>query len=264
MNYQRAIKYVAAAGDDLDKLRLHYTLTRQPATDDETYTLFMDQRDDGGFAPAWATDYSSLDATCFRLAKAEQVGVWGRHAAVARAVAFIADKQHLAGEWEENTSVAAIAPPWVMPGDKDAMNYLTANCTFWLNHYGQDNDTLTKAQFGSDYLKLRLNDDGNLPGFSQTRWLAIATWQRLGVTDLVQRLAPHLGDEIPAMKAEDLTWMLVALGMGGVPANHALMYAGIVRLEKLQHPNGYWQDGNGPSVHITLEALRAMRFCRRF
>jgi hypothetical protein len=56
------------------------------------------------------------DATCSRLAQAEQLGITSTNAAVLRAIDFLAGRQFPDGRWEEEEQVADLAPVWAKPG----------------------------------------------------------------------------------------------------------------------------------------------------
>src|SRR5690242_7232700 len=128
----RAIAFVQTHGNASERSRLRFLLEDTRPTKEEEAVILAGQRPDGGWAPFWAADYSSIDATCFRLAQAEQGGIAPEHEAIQRAVRFLRDRQRTNGSWEEAAAMADVAPPWAMPGDFAARLYLTANCAYWL------------------------------------------------------------------------------------------------------------------------------------
>src|SRR5579884_3290680 len=144
-NRERAIAFVQARGDARELARLRYLLAGAPAPPDVVADLTAGQRPDGGWPPFWAPDASSLDATCFHLAQAEQLGVPTEHPPVARAVDFLRGCQDAAGAWEEDAALREVAPPWARPGDPAAQLYLTANCGFWVAVSGEDPDAAGRA-----------------------------------------------------------------------------------------------------------------------
>ena len=263
MNAQRAITFVNTHGNPTEKARLRFVWNGTPAEDAIIVKLFEGQRADGGFAPPWANDYSSLDATCFRIAQADQMGVSASHPNLKFAFSFLLERQNKTGSWEEDASVAGLAPPWAMPGDKAAHLYLTANCGFWV---AQFKVAQAAAELASSYLKLRLTEGSELPSFLQTHWLAGALWTKLGEPEFVTRMIRYLGDRIDKMDVSELAWMIGAFGLAGLPANHALMYSAAIRLNKMQDPTGPWRGQEGDKnndVHVTIEAVRALKMCNR-
>ncbi|OGO36286.1 MAG: hypothetical protein A2W35_17990 [Chloroflexi bacterium RBG_16_57_11] len=69
MNPERAIQFVRSQGNAIEQARLRVILANEPPTPAVVAGLFAGQRSDGGWPAFWAQDYSSLDATCFRLAQ---------------------------------------------------------------------------------------------------------------------------------------------------------------------------------------------------
>ena len=120
MNLWKAVEFVRVAGNEVEQARLKYLLANERPTQKMVAQLFTGQRPDGGWSPFWVKDYSSLDATCFRLAQAEQMGLAESETAVMRAVDFLAQRQFPDGSWEEDKKVANYAPPWAKPGDLSA------------------------------------------------------------------------------------------------------------------------------------------------
>lgn len=256
MDVESAATYVRQRVTAVELARLRYALCGEPATEMAVKALFADQRTDGGFAPSWAPNYSSLDATCFRLTQAEQIGVSGSEAALVRTVRFLTQRQRLDGSWEEDETVAATAPVWAQPGNMAARLYLTANCGFWMATYGGVDSAIRAA----DYLRNHLEPDGRLPSFLHTHWLAAGLWHRLGHGGLSRRVLSCLAARLPDMTAGNLTWLLTTLLSSGVPASDSLVQAASSMLERYQNPDGHWTSDDGPEydVHCTLEALRVL------
>jgi len=280
VDVQSAIAYVRQRATAVELARLKYALCGELAAPEVVNALFADQRADGGFAPRWTQNYSSLDATCFRLAQAEQIGVSGSEAAVRRAVQFLIQRQQRDGSWEEDVSVVAKAPVWAQPGDLAARLYLTANCGYWVAVLG-DVGPASKASVGpvsrssadsaarasvdpavraADYLESCLEPDGRLPSFLHTHWLAAGLWHRLDYDDLSQQVLSYLATRLAGMSANNLTWLLTTLLGAGVPASNSLIMDASSMLERYQNPDGRWISDDGPEfdVHCTLEALRVL------
>lgn len=97
MNAVAAMTFVRSTGNMVEQARLRYVLEGSAPPPDVQAQVVADQREDGGWSPFWAPNYSSLDATCFRLAQAEQVGLTAADAAVQRALALLARRQRTDG-----------------------------------------------------------------------------------------------------------------------------------------------------------------------
>jgi squalene cyclase len=130
IHIQSAAAFVNSHGDATEQARLRYLLNGERPSQAAVNTLLAGQREDGGWAPFWAPAYSSLDATCFHLAQAEQLGltiaITNSEPAIGRALGFLTQRQRASGRWAEDESVTDLAPPWAKPGETSATLYLTA------------------------------------------------------------------------------------------------------------------------------------------
>jgi hypothetical protein len=263
MNIEKAKTFVRKQGNAVEQARLEYLLTQKLPTRDEIEALFAGQRPDGGWAPFWAHAYSSLDATCFRLAQAEQLGIFAAEEAVQRAGSFLAQRQSSDGSWEEHEAVADLAPPWAMPGNLAAKLYLTANCGFWLALLVNTEPNATQA---SDYLQSHLDPDGKLPGFIHTNWLAAGLWSILGRRNPVERVTNYINILVPDLATSNLSWLITTMFAAGATADHPLIDKAVSMLVTRQNEDGRWPSEDGPhqDVHVTLEALRALMLCGLF
>ena len=159
----KSIEFVEVNGNDFNKMQLAWIVARERPSYAQTITLFSDQRRGGGFAPYWATDYSSVDATCYRLAQAESVGMDFKQKEVSAAITFLVGRQTPSGKFSEDPRVAEAAPNWIKPGDPAGDFYLTANAGFWL---AQMDHTRLAATDSAGYLKKGLKEEtGQLPSF---------------------------------------------------------------------------------------------------
>jgi hypothetical protein len=224
--------------------------------------LFAGQREDGGWSPFWAPDYSSLDATCFHLAQAEQLGISAADAAVQRALALLARRQRPDGSWEEDAEMADRAPHWVAPGVLEARLYLSANCGFWLAAWGDASEPAGRA---ADFVRAYLDAGGHMPSFAHTQWLSGGLWYRLRRWEEAEIVFSALAGHLADLPASSLAWLLSTLLLVGVQLDHPLLEHAASRLEQLQEPDGRWSSEDGPArdVHTTLEALRTFHLCRR-
>ncbi len=90
---ERALRFLDAMTDAAGHARLRFLLRPERASAADLAVVFESQRPDGGFAPLWRADYSSLDACCFRLAQAEALGATVSYAGVQRAVRHLRERR---------------------------------------------------------------------------------------------------------------------------------------------------------------------------
>jgi len=258
MNIEKAVAFIRGKGNEVEQARLNYVLRDEQPPPEVVAGLFAGQRPDGGWSPFWANDYTSLDATCFRLAQAEQLGLTKRENAVAHAIHFLVQRQSPDGSWEEDKRVAGVAPPWATLGDLSAKLYLTANCGLWLSLLGNPENRAEKA---AGYLQTYLDEDGHLPGFLHTNWLAGGLWQKLNWQESAERVFGYLDKRINDLPASNLAWLITTVCAAGVAVDHRLVVNAATLLEESQQEDGRWpsEDGSEQDVHTTLEALRALR-----
>lgn len=263
-NLEQAIKFVSEQANRVEQARLKYLLAKEPPSNEIKAALFAGQRPDGGWAPFWSADYSSLDATCFRLAQAEQLGLTAEEVAITQAITFLARRAQPDGSWQEDDSVANLAPTWVMPGDKAATLYLTANCGFWLGYFS---GVTIATKLAADYLQAQLRADGSLPSFLHANWLAGGLWYKVGQSETAERIFSYLEKRIDQdFSADNLGWLINCLYAAGVPSSYLLVKKATDKLEQQQNKNGSWNSDDNPGyeVHTTLEAIRALRFSKLF
>jgi hypothetical protein len=261
MNLEKAKLFVIKNGNAVEQARLKYILTNEHPSENVKADLFANQRPDGGWSPFWAENYSSLDATCFRLAQAEQLGITQSEIAIKNAVNFLAQRQSSYGSWEEDIQVADSAPPWAKPGDLSAKLYLTSNCGLWLALLGNPDKRALKA---AEFLQTYLDKDGWLPGFMHTLWLAGGMWHKLD-WQAYRQTFEYLKNRVSELTSSNLSWLITTLFAAGVPPKHPLVEEAAVILEQQQKHDGYWKsdDGTSQNVHSTLEAIRALSLCGR-
>lgn len=262
VDFDRAVAFVHAHGSEFDQLRLDVLLGDGALLSHEQEQRFLaGQRGDGGWAPFWAPDYSSLDATCFRLAQGEELRIGFWEPAFARASDFLRSRQRQDGSWEEDEAVRDLAPPWAHPGELAPRLYLTANCGWWLANATLSGTSVTTdeaVQHAGTYLEQHLAQDGSLPSFLHAHWLAAGLWFRLGCDDLAHRvleyLATRMSDEVPA---SSLAWMLTTFGGLGISPDHALAQKATMLLMSQQRADGSWASEDGPErdPYVTVEAL---------
>lgn len=262
LNFDKAVEFVRSQGNEVEQARLKYVLANERPSQGVIAKLFTGQRPDGGWSPFWANDYTSLDATCFRLAQAEQLGITESETTVIRAVNYLARRQSPDGSWEEDEKVADSAPPWATPGDLSAKLYLTANCGLWLALWG---DNVNKASEAAGYLQAHLGQDGHLSSFLHTHWLAGGLWRKLNWQESTERVFEYLSKRINGLAASNLSWLITTVCAAGVPPSHHLVGKAALLLEQSQQDDGRWSSEDGPSqnVHSTLEAIRALWLCGR-
>ena len=267
-----ATAYVRTQGTPAEVARLRFIVSGTPPDAEAVGAALAGQREDGGWSAPWSGAQSALDATCYRLAIAEQLGVTASRTSaaaqhVAAALDFLAARQQPDGSWQEVPPAegAAAMPRWLRPDEPESRLYLTASCGYWLAVLGGASHE-AGAMAAADALEQELAEDGRLPSFAHTHWLAAGLLHRLdrsiAVTRLLDRVRISL---LPHLTPADLAWLVTSLAAAGLPAHHPTVRAAVLRLGRAQGPDGRWPSDDAPDrhVHTTLEALRALRWFAR-
>lgn len=265
VNLDSAVVYVHQHGNEFDQARLSVLLGEGEIPSRQLQERFLaGQRSDGGWTPFWATNYSSLDATCFRLSQGAELGIDFGDPAFVLAAGFLRSRQRLDGHWEEEDAVREVAPPWATPGVLAARLYLTANCGWWLANaslHGCFVTTDEAATRSGAYLEQHLAQDGSLPAFLHAHWLAAGLWIRLGHDDLAYRVLNYLATRMSAnVPASSLAWLLTTLGRLSITPDHPLGERATTLLISKQRADGSWESEDGPDrdPYATVEALRGL------
>lgn len=259
-----AIGYVVAHGDAVDRARLAWLRTGQAPPSDVLEKAEMGQASSGGWPAYWGAHVASVDATCFRLAELDDLGAIGRLAA-RKALDWLGRMQRPDGMWEEDESLAGMAPPWAQPGDDEARLYLTTNAAFWLvvggPGPGDDGEHAARIARAAEAFRASLRPDGSWPSFLVTGWLGCALLYHLGWFYESAQIQVALADRVPDMSAADTALMFATLRRVGMSTEDWLLSAARRRLSETQRSDGGWEsdDGDQFNVHTTLTAIRALR-----
>ena len=258
VNTTLAVNFINENGAQVEHARLEYTLhgIQPPA---EIVDLFSsDQNPDGSWSPFWAPGYSSLDATCFHLAQAYQLGIDQQAPPWIKAILFVSERRNDDGTWEEDISIRESAPPWVEPGDQSAKLYLTSNCSYWLALNSALRDKVRKS---AEYLAENLDETGRMPSFIQTHWLTAGVLHSTGMAKQTRLVMGYLQKRLDDFSASNLTWLITAIIAAEIPAGHALIQGALNRLTSMQQEDGSWHSDDGAdfNLHTTLEALFALK-----
>jgi hypothetical protein len=263
VDFDYAVAYVREHGNEFDNARLNKPLkVGELLSHEQELRFLVGQRADGGWPPFWAPGYSSLDATCFRLAQGEDL-ISVESPTFVRAFDFLRSRQQPDGSWEEDAFVRELAPSWAVPGELAPRLYLTANCGWSLANATPRNTVMSDeaAKRAGAYLEHYVAPDGSLPSFRHAHWLAAGLWIRLRRGNLADHvlgyLATCLDDSVPA---SSLAWMLTTLGGLGIPPEHPLTKKATQQLMSQQRVDGSWASEDGPDrdPYVTVEALRGL------
>jgi hypothetical protein len=258
MSVERAVHYLKSQTDAAGHARLRFVLYGERASGEAIAEIAAGQRADGGFAPFWAPDASSVDATCYRLAQLERAGArMHDHAQITDALRFLRSRQAHDGSIAEDPALADAAPPWCAPGDPAATLYLTANAGFWLA--GADG-LVEPANAAGRFLHNQLQKGEALASFQQANWLAAGLWHVLGWRKPFDYMCAYLLRMLPEFDAGDVAWLGTTLLTARVPDDHPVLLAARERLLQLQRSDGSWAsaDGQDRDAHVTLEAVRVL------
>lgn len=270
VDFQAAAGYVVAHGDDVDRARLSWLRSGLAPPDAVLDKAEAGQAARGGWPALWDSRVPSVDATCFRLAELDDLGALGRPAAQ-RALDWLAGRQREDGTWEEDPSLAGLAPSWARPGDPEARLYLTASAGFWLAACGPSpggpevgdappggyRHAPAVARAARAFLGA-LAPDGAWSSYLATGWLGGALLYHLRRYYESAQIQAILAERVPQLAPSDVASLAAAMRRVGLPRDEWLLVAARRRLSETQRTDGGWDGDAGPAfdVHTTLTAIR--------
>jgi hypothetical protein len=254
--------YIEKHGSAIEKARLAYLLTGTPASKNIVNELFSGQCEDGGWPAKWSHGQSSLDATCFRLAQAEQLGLSMVEKPIGLAIRYLVRRQSLDGSWEEADTLSSWAPAYLKPGTLEPRLYLAANCGFWVAYYSGRDNSVPRAM---GFLMRYLEENGCLPSTPQANWMSAGLWLRMRRYEVAEKVIAACQDKMDDLPASSLAWMGVTLIIGRIRQKNPLIKKAAASLLALRKPGDYWdsEDGTAWNCHTTIEAIRILKFTKK-
>lgn len=263
MDAEKAIAYVSARGDVVERARLAAILWGRPPPEAALGELANLQELGGGFA-CCVPQVSNVCDTAYVLERFDDLGVH-RGPVVDRACRFLLDRQQADGGWDEVEEVRAFSPPeWMFPGRVETRVWLTAYCAHVLIRFGYAEAEGTRCPAG--YLLAHCDEDGRMTGYLRATWLALpvlAFYPGPDSEPFHQALAVVEASYSADWEGGYLAWLVRCLHDAGLPADHPLTARCLADLVRKQRPDGSWapEEGEGEegAVNATLWALWALK-----
>lgn len=254
--------YIEKNGTPVEKARLAYLLNGTAPSKDVVAQLFADQNPDGGWPAKWSHNASSLDATCFHLAQAEQLGLTITALPIQAALRFLVRRQSLDGSWDEESSIAQWTPVYLKPGKIESRLYLAANCGFWVAFYSGRDNSVPRAM---GFLMRYLEESGCLPATPQANWMSAGLWLRMRRYEVAEKVIASCQGHMDGLSASSLAWMGVSLIIGRIRQKNPIIKRAADKLLTLRQPGDYWEseDGTDRNCHTTIEAIRVLKFTKK-
>jgi hypothetical protein len=254
--------YIEKHGTPVEKARLAYLLNGTPPGKNVVAELFAAQCEDGGWPANWSHDTSSLDATCFHLAQAEQLGLTITEKPIQAAVRYLIRHQSLDGSWDEDRSLAQWAPRYLKPGTLEPRLYLAANCGFWAAYYSGRDNSVPRAM---GFLMRYLEENGCLPSTPQANWMSAGLWLRMRRYEVAEKVISACQGHMDELPASSLAWMGVTLIIGRIRQKNPIIKKAAEKLLTLRTSDDYWvsEDGKAWNCHTSIEAIRVLKFTKK-
>jgi hypothetical protein len=254
--------YIEKYGSAVEKARLAFLLMGTTPSNNVIKDFFSGQCDDGGWPAKWSHGHSSLDATCFRLAQAEQLGLTLEQKPIELAIRYLVRRQSLDGSWEESESLASWAPEYLKPGTLEPRLYLAANCGFWVAYYSGRDNSVPRAM---GFLMRYLEENGCLPSTPQANWMSAGLWLRMRRYEVADKVVTACRDHMDGLPTSSLAWMGVTLIISRIRQKNPIIKKTADKLLALRKPGDYWEseDGKDWNCHTTIEAIRVLKFTKK-
>ena len=263
MDLDKAIAYVDAQGDVVERARLGAILWGEPAPQAALGKLAGLQQADGSFA-YWIPQVGNVCDTAYILQWFDDLGVH-RGPIVDPACRFLLDRQEEDSGWDEVQAVRHWNPPeWMTPGRIETRVWLTAFCAHVLIRFGYAEAEGTGCP--ADFLLAHCDKSGRLAGYLRATWIALpmfAFYPGPNSEAFQKAVAVVQAHYSPEWQGSYLAWVLRCLGDAALPPEHPLVARSLADLEGKQRPDGSWEpeegEGEQYAVNATIEAVRALR-----
>jgi hypothetical protein len=263
MDLEKAVAFVRAHGNAVERARLAAILWDKPAPDVALQQLAALQQADGGFA-YWVPQVGNVCDTAYVLQWFDDLKVY-RGPTVDQACRFLLDRQQADAGWDEVEGVLAWNPPeWMSPGQIKTRVWLTAFCAHVLIRFGYAEAEGTGCPTG--FLLAHCDESGRLAGYLRATWIALpmlAFYPGPDSEPFRKAVAVLEANYSPTWQGAYLAWLLRCLQDAGLPVKHALVSRALADLERKQRPDGSWEpeegEGEEHAANATVAALRALK-----
>jgi prenyltransferase beta subunit len=264
LDIQKAIRFVAENGTELERYRLNHLLGKEKDDEIPLRHLTGLQNDDGGFPYREEKDkLSSVNSTSAKLSLMIELEL-STSDVCRKTVEYLLNVQGEDGSWDENQAINQYNPSfWDTPGDLKTKMWLTAaitNCLIQLSY--RKSEAVRKA---TQFLLRNRDDEGKFAGFLHSTWISVGVFGQLegGDSEIVERALSLIERNISRMEdgASDFVWSLECFHVAGIPEDDAVAKRCIDRVIALQKEDGSWASGDGEKyvVSNTISALRVLK-----
>ena len=260
----RGLAFVERDGSDLMK-----ALAAQAAGfasgDDVLTHLLPYQNEDGGWQRLDSDMQGAISTISLTWVGLEWL-LWSRPTdsdPLDRTIAFLCQRQHADGYWDEPEEILEHdPPPWMVPGNRANQLWLTSAVCCKLLELGRETEVRFEAAL--DFLRKGWEFD-HFPVYQHTHWMAANLFGRLSEpTDLDQRIAggsaKRLTDDLHAGTADplDITSIAYAAHQSGA---RDLFDIAFPMVSTNQAEDGGWTTGygDGHRSQATVEAMHLLK-----
>lgn len=263
VNLEKAVTYVQAKGDIIERARLACILWGKPPQNAVLQKLAEMQNPDGGL-PYWIKDFSTVCDTVYVLTWFDDISS-RRGSLVEHAINFLLKHQKEDGGWDEVERVKETnPPPFLIPGKINTRVWLTAYCAHWFVRFGYAEPPEAKGCPVKFLLAYR-ETSGRLVGYLRATWdaLVLFSYHPGPNSEVFKQTLEVIEKEFSPEKWEGsyLAWLLCCLRDAGLPAHHPFVHRCLDELIKKQRPDGSWEseDGEEYAANATIEASRVIQ-----
>jgi hypothetical protein len=267
MDTRKALDFCLQNGTSLERYRVNFHFRAMRDNDRAVETLQKLELPGGGFPynlgsgnPVCLSDTVSIFGTMVELDLLETP-------VADRTRNFLYSRQLPDGNWDEYAELNQYKmPQWDRPGDLLTQAWLTGEIVRQLaKDLKPDRE---KLRMGCVWLKENF-DGEKMVGYKITSGIALAAFHLVNPkeTEVIETLTPLVRrwtaeEEDPAF----ISWLLDCLVDFGITREDDTSKAALDKLEGLQKQDGSWgtADGNRWAVNTTINALRLLRWARRW
>ncbi len=263
----RSILFVTDHGTILEKARLLYLLMDMPPSPEAYQKLINSQNPDGGFpSRPRPGSQSAVDSTLTALWQFDELGLL-EGASARRALDFLEAMQRPDGGLDENPDLPQHdLPPWIVPGSLNTRLYLTAYAAYWLALTGRAQHPGFPGAL--DFLAAHQAENGQMPGYLHTNWLAAAAFGLAELAGLsgyahpyAQGLAFLQAHPFSEWADSQVAWAIDCLSRLGLNAQQPFIASALAELQRRQAPDGSWASEDGPAfaASATVGAIKVLK-----